>query len=254
MSDSVRLEGQPGYVPLSYCVNQALIELEDFSERKRDAFNSFAISGFRELNFTTIESLEVAYLEMDDLNNIKLPRDYQRWIKVGMPVGNRIWNLGVDNSLLLGRGHDCGNDARELFEAEVPLTYTNGYFYTGHWRDGRYVGGLYGAGGGFRKSYFREDKKRGIISFDSPVPRSEIVLEYISDGISAQTMIPKEAINAIVAWIHWRRNIKKDNATRKSFMQDFFDAESSLKSIENEFDITEYLDMMYATTHQSIKR
>jgi hypothetical protein len=251
---SEQLEHQPGFVPLSYCINQALVELEDYTERQRERFTVIAIAGYRELNFTVINSIKVVYLQMDDILNVKLPTDYIRYIKIGMPIGNRIWNLTVDDTILLGRSIACGEDANELFTTTNPTPVGYGYFFTGHYRDGQYINGLYGVGGGYRKAYFKVDKERGVITFDAPVPRSTIVLEYKSDGISAQTLVPKEAINTIVAYIHWRRNVNKDNATRERFKIDFLEEERALKSLNAAFNVTEYLDMMYDTTYQTAKR
>lgn len=244
------------FVPISYCVNETLLELEDYSGKQVERYTGLAIKIYRDLNLTVLHTaLKVAYLTMDSLNTVTLPIDYQQYMKIGIPVNGRLWNLGLDESLLLPDGVSCGDDARELFVDNGGISGPDfGYYYTDHYRDGQYVGGLYGIGGGYRQAYYRIDEEQNKIIFDGPVQQSQIVLEYKTTGIGPQTLVPRQAISAIVAGIHWRRNIRKAASVWSPLMNAYLSEERRLQAYENQFDPQKYLDMMYETTYQTAKR
>lgn len=241
------------FVPVSYCVNQALIDMEDFSGLQKERYTNFAIRAFETLRMFSINSVKVAYLSMNELLCAKLPDDYIDYVKVGINMRGVIWTLGMNSDIALPRDADCGNDARDLYTGNLVYP-TGGYYFTDHYRDGEFVGGLYGMGGGFREAYYRIDRERHQIVFSGPTPRGEVVLEYKSSGISSQTLIPREAVNAIVAYIHYKRNINKDRVSMLTFKELFDEEEQKLRSLNFKFTYEEYMDMLYSNSRQTLKR
>lgn len=249
------LQTQNAFVPISYCVNLVLMDLEHYSGKLNEKILQYAILGFEDLHYTTINSVKVAYLEMDELNRVKLPNDYIDYYKIGIGVGGQVWNLGLNNSIIIPKEYECGNDAREIFINGGVPDLTSGYYYTDHYSDGGFVGGLFGIGGGFRESRYRIDTERRQILFDSPISRSEIILEYRSNGISAQTLIPREAVASIVSYVHWRRLFGKNRHSEMNNYERIWKEEvSQLRAFKYQFKASEYLDMFHAENVQTVKR
>lgn len=248
------MDNSHAYIPLSSIVNEVLIERNDDSGKNVERFTAFAIRGFRELKKFTINSIVVKHIMMDDLLRIPIPGDMMQYTKIGINVGGRLWNLGVNHDLVKPRAVDCGNDIRDITTDSSQLINAGGYYYVDHWHNGRYVAGLYGKGGGFRQSYYTIDKERGMILFDTPVPRGEVILEYRSDGISDQTMVPVAAMEAIIEFINWRDYVGKKDPRAEMSAQNFYRAETALRSFNLKFDPTAYMDMLYKTKNQGLKR
>ncbi len=232
------------------------MDLDDYTKGQYEKMLKYAILGYQELNIDSINSIKVQYLTMTDLNTVDLPNDYLQYYKVGMRVGGRVWNLGLNNDIALPREIACGDDSREIFERSGDIATSFGFFYTDHFdTEGNFIGGLFGFGGGYREAHFREDKERHQLVFDSTVPRNEIVLEYKSSGISAQTMVPRAAINCVVAYIHWRRlKSKRREAERREAEREFKEEKSLFRAYLYRFNASEYLDMLHSEMIQSPKR
>lgn len=223
------------------------MDLEDYSNGMYEKLLQYAIWGFEKLHYTTINSVKVAYLTMSDLNTVQLPNDYVQYYKIGIPIGGKLWNLGLNNDILLPRDLECGDDARELFAGNQGFSsFSGGFFYTSHMNNGEWVGGLYGVGGGFRQAHYRIDEERNQIVFDSVVPNSEIVLEYKASGISSQTLVPRVVSATVIAYIHWRRLTGKNRLAESREMERIWKEEmSELRSFKLRFNAKEYLDMLH---------
>ncbi len=91
------------------------------------------------------------------------------------------------------------------------------------------------------------------------IPNDEVVLEYISTGIDKnnQTLIPRQAVAALQAYIHWQRVEFDTNVGigEKQRRETHFDQECyQLTSFEQKITKDEYLDMTYKHNKQSTKR
>lgn len=249
------IQNQNSVVPLSYCVRMMQMELDDYSGQTYEKLLQYAIKGYEKLNLTVLTSVKVAYLTMDELNRVEMPSDMVDYIKIGMNVGGKIWNLGLNNNIAIPREISCGNDARELFTNGGDPSVAYGYYYVNHYHNGDFIDGLFGFGGGYRQAYYRLDWDRGYILFDGSVPRSEIVIEYKSNGISAQTMVPRKATEAIVAFIRWRRLLSRNRLPEMREMERIWKEEvSELQAIELQLKPSEFLDMYHQETMLAPKR
>jgi hypothetical protein len=161
----------------------------------------------------------------------------------------------------LPRAELCAVPVRSIVTAD-PTTIVlpdDGYIFSDHYYNGTFVSGLYGLGGGFNIAYFRIDKERRQMIVSGSVPNDEIVLEYISTGVSkhSTTLIPYQALAALKAYIHWQR-IEYDNnygTGEKQRKQRLFDEEcQALTSFECKITKDEFLDSCYRNFKQSAKR
>jgi len=240
------------YVPLSYCVRIIQMDLEDYAGTNYEKLLQYAIMGFQKMNFNDIHSIEVKYLPISDINTVELPSDFDDYYKIGLLRNGEVWNLGLNNNIAMPRAIECGEDAREITTGRGNR---GGYFYTDHYLDGQFVDGLFGIGGGFRESCYRIDKKQGQILLDSTVPNGEIVLEYQSNGISSQTMVPRRAVDAIVAYVHWRRlKAKNRDNERYAAEVEWKEEINEFRALNMAFKPSEYLDMLHSNMIQAPKR
>lgn len=252
------------YVTLDYIVRNVMVDLEEQSLNRYQTYLQYAIRGFRELNLHAINTAKIAYLPINPNKSVDLPSDYIKYTKIGVCVGGRIVLLGLDDSLCINHDFNaCGDPIEIAMNPEVSdnqlSIYGYGYYFLDHFHNGQYVGGLYGLGGGYNGlGYFRENKEMNQIQLTSQIPSTEIVLEYISDGLTpdGSAAIPKEAIECMIAWVHWKRcqnNPKLANMAelkRRDYIVEF----NKLRHFNLMFSVQDYLAMSRVNIHSAPKR
>lgn len=243
-------------VPISYIVRSVQNELEDYTQNSYKRLMQLAIDGVRELRLFHQVSLQVMYAKPNDAGIIKLPPDFVDYIKIGIPINGLLYNLTVNDSIILNRATKCGEDVRKV-SSGVPLPAgLGGYYYTPHFRGQNFVGGLYGLTGGFNVAYYRYDKEAGQIEFDGFIKDREVIIEYKSTGISSGTILAPETIEPLKRWVHWKRvnyDPRVPNTTKQMFKEQYEEAIMSLRSFQANFTLQEYLDMCYKTRKQTAK-
>lgn len=259
-----------GLVSTRYVVMSVLNRLQDYSMKSYLRLMQIAIEGLTELNlYHTKESLEVVYLHMSTAKTVQLPADYVDYVKIGYPIDGKLRVITKHDKLLLPRtfyGSVVGGvfvadtgDAVGNSDDGVDTSLSNGIYFSSHWRNGQFVGGLYGLPGGVDDAYYRIDIENRQIVFSGSTPRSEIVLEYISSGQKSDgsSLIPREVVPALRTYILWQ---KDENDSRIAYnakerlKREHEEAVEALRSFENSFTADEFKQMIFSTIHQSIKR
>lgn len=222
-------------------------------------FLNFAIEGYSDLSIFNVDTVDVAYLAVNpDTNTAVLPVDFISMTKLGVNIAGRMWTLTVNNDILIPRPETICQNPIETVTADTDITALGGFWFCGHWRNGNYIDTLYGVSGGFNEAYYRIDKTRGVIYFDGRVRNDEVILEYKSSGVkSGGAAVPREARPALVAYIAWK-HIQYDNRysmADKQMRENAYNIEShKLTLLGCSFNIDEFLDTMYSTYSQSVKR
>lgn len=259
---SLEIPKTAGTVSLAYCVAQAKMEMDVFTEIKYDEkFTQLALNSFADFNMFISKQIEVAYKTINSDGYIELPNDYIELVKLGIPVGGKLYNLGINNKILLRRSEISSTAAAQIFngegeEIDIPLY---GYYYIDHYYNNEYIGGLYGLGGGFSPSFYRIDREKNQIQFDTAVPRNEVVLEYVSTGIknTSSTVIPRDMVPYVVSFIiykHYSRNRKVSGSFRSEMYQIMIEEENKLLNRKYTFNIDEYLRTMHSVHSQTVHR
>lgn len=241
------------YVVMSYLNRKGIYDLKNYKRLEQ-----IALEGLTQLNLYDMETVEVAYLTMNEIGVVKFPSDFVDYTKIGIPVNGRIYTLTVNESIIEPRLEKCGE---EVFDPNHNRNVADvgGYYFNDHFRNGRYVGGLYGVGGGFNVAYVKLDRQRRQFIIEGNVPRSEIILEYISTGIKqdGSTLVPTEALEPLRRWIDM---IVTENDRRSS--------ESAIARTTRSYEVAldemrhfitcptqdEYKDKFYESLTQGIKR
>ena len=136
---------------------------------------------------------------------------------------------------------------------------SNTIFFSDHFRNGQFVGGLFGLPGSIDSCYFRIDEEERQIVFSGETPRSEIVMEYFSSGLKSDgsSLIARNCVAPLRAYLMWQEaeNDRRIPYNEKQRKKDIFEEEiSGLRSLENTFSKEDYLRMIYSTARQSPRR
>lgn len=249
---------------LDSVVRSVIVQLEESSLRRYQTYLQYSIWGFRELNLNGASTPKIAHLEMLPNKAVNLPSDYVKYTKIGICVNGRVVTLGLDDSLCLNDTYnECGDPLEIAMENMDNLDYP--YFNFGvpflsHFQNNQFVEGYFGMGGGFNsRGYYRINEAKNQIQFTSEVPATEIVLEYISDGISpdGSAVVPIEATAYLRAYIHWKRVEAKKDSTESEIARwrnETQVAWRNAKHFSSMFSMEEYLDSYRAGIFQTPKR
>ena len=246
-----------GVVSLEYVVSLALMDIGDDSLRDYKKFLQYGILGLTDLNLFVSQSVKVAYLTISETKTAELPDDYIEYTKIGYNNGGVISTFSLNNDLMMPHGtDDCGDPVND----NLGSCGEGRSLFAPHYRNGLYIGSLYGGTGGLRSDgYFRIDDEKRQIVFNSEANVDEVILEYKSSGISGDgtTIVRRQFVQALRAYIHWQRiqYNDKESGSRKRELRDAYYLEFDIvKGLENSFTIEEYLDMVRGTYKQTPKR
>lgn len=248
-----------GVVTLRYVVMSVLNRIKDYTMRDYYHLMQLCIEGYTELNLWHLDNLEVVYLTMTSAKVVSLPSDFIDWTKIGVPINGKLRVLTRHDKILLPRLLDDGVTPIGNTDSNTTTDAASLVYFSDHFRGGQFVGGLYGMSGGVDDAYYRFDRETRTIAFSGTVPRSEIVLEYISSGVktSGSTLIPREAVPALRSYILWYavendRSVPFNEKERKKKQHE--EALSELRDFQDIFTADEYKRMLWGSSRQTIKR
>jgi hypothetical protein len=252
------------YATLDYIVRNVIVSLEESSLRRYQTYLQYCIRGVRELNLFAGSVPKTVHLPMLANKAINLPSDYVKYVKIGICINGRIVTLGLDDSLCLNDNYgECG-DPLEVVIANLDnnnyswLAY--GYPFLSYYHNNQWVEGLFGVGGGFNsRGYYKENPEKNQIQFTSNVPSTEIILEYISDGVreDGSAVVPMEAVEYLINFVHWKRVEAKHDSTESEiarWREMSRVAYNNYKHFHQMFSVEEYLDSYRKNVQQLPKR
>jgi len=187
----------------------------------------YAADCLRELTFDDLRVINTKILPVDQtINAAELPEDYQDYVTVGVMIGQRIkplvptstlnplTSLDVNQNYAEQDWQDTttppGSNENQLYYGALPYAQ----WFTVHYNDyGENIGRFFGLGAGYQEDTFQVFKERNQIQLDQKFSVENIVLQYISDGQSADaaSQIDPYAIRTIQAYIDYQ--MKAHNRT-----------------------------------------
>lgn len=219
------------------------------------------VRGYQDLNFYHHYHVEVAYLPVNEMNAVNLPDDYIDYHKIGILSNGQVWTLSINDNIALPRREVCGQTIRSVITSGNPegVGMNYGYYFPDHYRNGRFVGGLYGLGGGFNTAYYRIDKGRNQIILSGSVPRCEIVLEYQSNGISTsrESLIPMVCREVLIAYAVWKMAEGDMDMPMNRIMlykQNYYEEIEKFRFLETSITLDEFKDALYEGFYNGPKR
>jgi hypothetical protein len=256
------MEKLNGYVPLRSIAKSVMNELKvkDFADYEN--ILQLVVEGALEINIHSSPSVEVKYLTVPASGVVKFPTDMLYYTKIGVRSGGRVWTLTLNREMVTPARYADGENtlcevtpediATNSDPADAMATYGYVEFFQGQ-------APLYGISGGVNSAYYNVDYGRRTISISGSIPSQELILEYVSTGItvSGATMIPRTAVPAIKAYTHWKY-IEYDprfHLGDKQRKERLYDIELvALADVDLSFTMDEFLDTIYSSSRQTIKR
>lgn len=246
----------PAVVSIQHVVRNYMNERNyNMSQYKR--LVQVAIRGFSNLNMTELRSVSTFYGTPDESGQIFLPPDYVDYCAVGYLMGSQVYVLSRNKSLYINKDTVNGG-VSNVSETDGDEVF---YVFGNHYRNGAFVTTLFGARGAYTEQYFNIDTENKILQVSSLVPRSEMIIEYVSTGVSlnGNTYIPRYAEQALIEWLYWRDAKGKPfgNQTRgviADSKQDYVEEVNILRDIQTLPTFQEAMDAIYSETRQSPKR
>jgi hypothetical protein len=195
-------------VTIRYVIMSMLNRLNDYTLKNYKRSVQIAIEGMTE-QFSTYHTgvgNEVVYLHMSTAKTVNLPSDFIDYLKIGVPVNGKIRVLTKKDSIALPRVFDDTGESVGNTDSGDSEGLENAIFFSDHFKNGQFIGGLFGLSGGIDDAYYRIDMENRQIVFSGSTPRSEIVLEYVSSGLKADgsSLIPREVVAPLRNYVLWQ--------------------------------------------------
>lgn len=249
-----------GMIPLSEIVYNMLNDLGDYSMNQYKRYMQWAIRKVTDMGLNiSNHGIRTAYIQMNDNKTVDLPADYINYVKVGIRLNGQIWTLTRRDEIILPQTVENGAEVLDTANGEgvtinrgVP---SNVLYYGDMWR-GYYVNSPYYAiGGGYNGAYYTEDKDNRRLVINGSVPRSEVVLQYISSGISTDgdTFVSRGCLEYLLASLHYQR-LKWDKTAyqydKEIARRDLDLEERRLIARENAMTADEFKDVIFSYYRQ----
>ncbi len=225
-------------------VDAALDELE-LPRRRLGSAIRICVRGYRRVARNISPALVTRWFTLDpDLRFITLPPDYDHYTKIGLVVRN---GYGHDVIMTLSRNDrlvsaemdlapknkvpECNCSEPDspaamiaMLSSPTPFGYSDWSVYHNGYRNGQWVGELYGMEGGVSQWGVyrpREDQNRVYFSPEVPTgPDYEIIMEYVPIGLDegASTRIPYAYEEYLLAYVKYHL-MSGRNSTRGERME-----------------------------------
>jgi len=167
-------------------VDQVCIDLDLPTDKYFNKFLSWALFDIVDLKMDAANDVITVKLPISDVNTVTLPGNYVDWVKIGIPSGQYIKTLAV-NEDLSSQERTVGNPE---FSADFPPGWLpNGTDITAYGYEFANYGGrsLLSMGGGLpSRGHFKVVGRPGNnyeLLLDAGIPSEEIYIEYIGLGI-----------------------------------------------------------------------
>lgn len=215
----------------------------DLSNFKR--YMQIAIRGFGNLNMTTVRSFSVAYITADEKGQAVLPDDFIDYRFIGHRRNGKLYPMSLNKNIEIYKDIVNGEIVAPVVD-NTPISYQ----LLPHFNEGQYIVGLFATGFEVSPYAFNIDYNNKIIQLSSIVSSRELVVEYISTGVSADgnTYVPRKCEDALIEYLHWRTAKGNSKSTRGEKMDakaDYLEAEKILLDMETLPTAKEVYDAIY---------
>lgn len=174
-------------------------------------FMQYGIDAVRMLNFDVIQNIKSVRLPVNSYKAATLPCDYIDYVRVGNEIGQYIlpWGEKKDSFNRLNKFDSNGNKIPygdiEAVTGLLPSDW-EGFWYSNFVNDkGEHLGRIFNNFSTYRNSFVIL-RERNEIQLDTSYTGTEIVLDYITDGLTtnASNAIHPYAIDTVKAYIFYK--------------------------------------------------
>lgn len=225
-------------------------------------FLQYGITGLRELNFDVLQTMKSVRLPVNSYKAVKLPCDFVDVVRLGNESGQYIYpwvQKGTFNRLnkLDSSGNKVAYGDIQAQNGILPNNW-EGFWYTNYINDkGEHLGRIFNNFPSYRES-FTVLRERDEIQLDVSIEGSEIVLDYITDGLTTDSTnaIHPYAADTLKKWIVF--NYKKNGRQyplqeRQLAEQEYYNALRVLRARMNSIDIEDIMRVIRRSYGPTIK-
>lgn len=229
-----------------------------------------ARDALREISLDDLKVVNTVLLTLNSYYAVDLPCDFVSETKVGARAGqfvrpmsstDKINSLPYYNSQgqIAPYPQDTQGDLSDAIENSSWFGFSSLFWrLTTSNEYGENIGRLFGWGAGVENDIYKVIPERGIIQFVQNINCSQIVLEYISNGMScdAATQVSPYAWATIEAYINWQH--KENNRTygigeRQMAEQEYIKQRKILRAREGAMTIFDLKRIVQRTSYASPK-
>lgn len=219
----------------------------------------YGCDAIRELHFDTLRSIHTEKLTVTSYKTVILPCKYVDWVRVGTFANDKVKTLAQGGSLNRLNNFDTTTGDKIVWPSEETnrfVDWNNFYLYRNSFD--QFTGGIFNHRPDQSGYKFKVLPERGEIQFDQDFPFSEIVLEYIGDGLDgdAATQVDAYAIDTIESYIMWQaalHNVRQGD--NPNFRKEVYDkAHRILRARKNSMsreDILNSIRKGYSATYKN---
>lgn len=233
-------------------------DLQDRSMKNYNRNLTNVIQGYYKLRYLADTSVDVAYLTPNSLGIAQLPPDFWKESKIGINIGGVLVTLSRNYNLANNPPNPKATIPCPDSIDEVLTLYNNGanltdcwggygYWFASHYRNGQFVGEMYGLGGGLNAvGYYHINETTRTIAFSNVPFATDILMEYIGLGDASQkTVVDIPGVDVCRMYAHWQnakgdRNYKfgnvADNKLEFENLLNDYKFQKSLPTTDNVFD------------------
>jgi alkylated DNA nucleotide flippase Atl1 len=176
-----------------------------------------AANAIRTLATDTLQIINTKSLPVNSYYAVDLPDDFVDDIAVTIPVGGTLQHIPKNDNITPLRTHDSTGafTAHTSDSSEQEVFFGFGGSWSWYWNVNDYgepMGRMFGVGGGAKANTYKVIRERRQIQLAETTTTDEIVLLYISNGMSVDnaSRVDYRAWDAIQAFINWKRSPNAD--------------------------------------------
>lgn len=231
---------------LDQVVDMAKNRIRYFDDDRDVWLKQLLIEQLGQLNIFVTNHFSIAKLTVNPDTGIAiLPEDYIGYINdPSINAEGKLWTLSLKPDIVLpADGSTCGeiDNDNPVYTPNIPYPYH------------------FGAGGGASTNTSGFKIKGRIVIFDGYIPNNEVILEYMSSGISSDsiTYVPFQVKETLVKYLVWQMAEVGDNVpqSEKIRREQQYDREcEKLSDFENSFTPDQVMDVIYSSFIQTANR
>ena len=253
MSNSNANTQNKGLVNLEYVASNIRM-LMSLDNRWQEKILQLVINGYSQLQLNdTVRNIKTVVMTVDDTNVAYFPSDYVEYVVIAIRYGGRLTPLTLNRNIILPSEESCGDFVREQIQTGTNEAFDDrlkDWFRSPHLTS-------YTVGGAFSNAYYRIDHDNGMIVFlTNNFTGLEVIMEYKALDISNETVIPRQAVPALTAYVDWqltKHNRKMSETRIEATRRDWNRENKKLYAVNHALTAEEMLDLMRKHTHRGLK-
>lgn len=208
------------FTTIAKIADEACLDINDLNRSKYQRFENWALECIQEFELnmqTTPITKSFTLTPLATLDWCKID-GYVDWCKIGTMVGDRLKVFVLNNRILKYHHTDiCGNEQPNSGYPDIDNRDKDGYYFFNANINNRFYDTYYGFGNGgeHNQGQFDLDVANKRFQFSSEWANREIILEYITTGISinSETIVSEKYRKMVKSYIKYQYALHNSNFT-----------------------------------------